>query len=294
MSPFVTLPSEKERDEIAQDAVRLLRQRTRHCKQTNMLKCNICAVCDELITVSNPCRMIALNTFESVLEKCKAEKCNLDAVYEKTNIAAHCTVVSCKRLERFALSPHTHVDEEGGRSNVLTCKECYDSLTENQRKKIVSPKKAMWRNLLVGGAPDELTCLTPIELSLVSANRIHTHAFVMHANVHDGICGYHSMFENRNEKTMGDIQCLLDAGLRGEILCVVCGPFDKIQFENIEQHFKVRPEKVITAFEWLKTNNHCYEKARMPNESEIIQPQIRKHNSLQVIFAALFLLPFDF
>lgn len=282
MPHTVTLPTNEEIQALSKEACSDLRQRVRYCEQTRTVKCNICAVCDELVTIENPSRKIATEEFVELLEKCKAEKCHLHEVYTLSRISEYYTVRSCNELAKFVLSPYAFVSQNEDGSEVLVCKDCFDWFSKNERKKDPSPPKAIWNNLLVGEPPVELTTLTPVEMALVSMNRITTHAFVMHANTHDGIFGYHSMFENRAEKTMADIKYLLEAGLEGEILCVLCGPFDEVQFDRTMKYFKIRTEKVLAGFEWLKQNNHFYKDIRIPDESEIVQPHIVRHKSLYV------------
>ena len=100
---------------------------------------------------------------------------------------------------------------------------------------------------LVGEPPPELTCLRPAELALVAANRILTHAFVLHSNTHDGIYGWHSLFENKVDTNVSNTQYLLESGLKGEIVCVLVGPFESSQYDATARHFSVRPEVLFKA-----------------------------------------------
>ena len=109
---------------------------------------------------------------------------------------------------------------------------------------------------------------------MVTPNRINSHAAVLFANAHQGVHGWHAMYENNVENNLGNINQLVAAGLKGKIVVVLCGPFTSTQRALVKRKYNVNAEKVIRAFEWLKQNNHYYEDLNIPEDSSLMQPLI--------------------
>jgi len=127
----------------------------------------------------------------------------------------------------------------------------------------------------VGNTPPILQELNDIEVAILSPNRIMTQAIVLRAS-HQGIHGWHSLFENDVGRNLGTLNALINAGLEREIICVLCGAFTKFQFDKVKKTYQIRPDKILSAFRWLKENNHYYADMEMPNISAIRQPIILK------------------
>ena len=72
---------------------------------------------------------------------------------------------------------------------------------------------------------------------------------------------------------------LTDAGTKGLILVVLCGPFTTTQKALTLKKTAVDPEKVVKAWHWLKANNFRYIEDRIPNINDIPLPYIVQENT---------------
>ena len=120
---------------------------------------------------------------------------------------------------------------------------------------ILPPKQAIANGFLIGNAPDELSCLNEVELSLISRVRIHCQSWIFFGGCHQHIKGWHTFFRNRNSENVGNLINLVDNGMTGMILVVLCGPFTSTQTALAMQKTAVDPEKVVNAWHWLKHHN---------------------------------------
>ena len=271
----LSIPSQATIDKICKDAAAAMANRMHADRESKKLIPKICAVCDELVTVGNPCRLIEINKFREFCQKGKAEKSLVTFYYNQTVVDQY--TAKDERLKEYVLSPATLVTKNAvNRDSVLLCSACANTFEANKPKSKTynTPPKSIWHGLLVGDPPECLTMLRPPELAIVSANRVITHAITMYANHHDGIHGWHSMFENKADKNVKDVNGLLNLGFKGEIVCVLCGPFTTTQDALTRTQMTIRPEKVIEAFKWLFENNYYYknnDKFVMPNENDIPQ-----------------------
>ena len=125
---------------------------------------------------------------------------------------------------------------------------------------------------------DCLKDLNTAELALVSPNRILTNAIVLFCDHHEGIYGWHSMFENDVQTNVSNVQYLIDAGLQGSFYCVLCGPWTNVHIEKVRTTYSVRPEKVITAFRWLKDNNIHFKDFVIPSPDMLPSPRVIQHS----------------
>jgi hypothetical protein len=71
---------------------------------------------------------------------------------------------------------------------------------------------------------------------------------------------------------------LVDGGMQGIILVVLCGPFTSTQNALVRQKTAVNPQKVIAAWCWLKENNFRYREAEIPNIDDIPTPIYQEEN----------------
>lgn len=270
-SKMVTLPNEDQVKSICQTASSALADRMFLDQTSKTLLPKICATCDVMITIDNPSVFVDIRKLVRWLNKARASREHVQKAYENPSIVSSYKV-NDRELIQFVLSPSTYVQKgRHGKKSVLLCRRCESTMESKfkDRKKYISPECSIWNYNLVGEPPECLKVLRPAEVALISPNHIFTHAIVLRANRHDGIYGWHSMFENRVDKNIGTIQYLIDSGLKGEIICVFCGPFDKTQYDAARSKYSIRPCKVIEAFEWLKANNHFFRDIAVPDVSSI-------------------------
>lgn len=270
---------------ITQHASLALSDRMYFCTTDSILKPKICCVCDAMHTVDNTCIRVELCRFIDLCEKSKASKDEISWFYPDELLVQYSS--SDSRLSNFVLSPSTNVmKSEDGSEGVLVCQGCmltFDSNNPRRKKTFVSPPKALWNGFLIGEPPQVIKDLRTAELALVSPNRILTHAITLHCDHHDGIYGWHSMYENRVGQNISDLSYLVESGMSGEIVCVLCGPFTKTQHALARKQMHVRPDAVIAAFTWLKANNHYFRddpNFEIPDETSVKQPIIITDESL--------------
>jgi hypothetical protein len=127
---------------------------------------------------------------------------------------------------------------------------------------------------LIGYAPIELSELTITKLSLVSRSFLHCQTWVFYAGCHQQIKGWHTFFKGRPSENVADLSRLVQAGLKGSMLVVLCGPFTKAQIALTRSKMMVSPEKVIRAYKWLIENNVLYQNDIIPNIDDIPIPII--------------------
>ena len=268
---MISLPSNSNARLIAQQASKSMADRMFRDESTGKLQPRICATCDEMVTILNPSVLVPIKKLIKRLHKAKAHHHHVRRAYENPAVVDSYKA-SHPSLSPFVLSPATHVRRlANGSECVLMCRTCKDEMESKctSRKKHVSPERAIWNYNLVGELPECLKILRPAEVAIISPNHIYTHAIVLRSDRHDGIYGWHSMFENRVDVNIGNTQYLIDAGLEGEIVCVFCGPFDKAQVDAARTQYSIRPQKVIEAFDWLKKNNHYFRDFEIPDASRI-------------------------
>ena len=280
----LSLPKPETIAELSRAAAITLSKRVYFNEKTDTFQRKVCAVCDRIATVDNPFVFKNLLRFKHLLNKSGATKANLLQYYHGSKIFDSYGIPEAG-LDDYVLSPAAKVFTKScGSQGVLLCNECNreweTQARKRSKKKLDGPRKALWKGLLVGEIPPELEVLNRAEAQLVSANRVHTHAVVLQANAHEGIFGWHSLFENRVDLNVATVQYLLEAGMKGEIVCVLCGPFTKTQEARTRDIYGVRPDKVIAALNWLKNNNHYYKDIKIPSVDEIPQPAFIKHSSL--------------
>ena len=275
--------------EIASKASESLQNRLYYSPTKKDYAVQTCFACDRFGTVDNPCSLRTIDSAVSLLKRAKAERSSLQRhTQNDALLSCHESDIPC--FNSCLVSPRANpVRDANGRDCAFECLECKQEWQAQgaetlSRRKIDGPSRAMWKAFVAGDPPACLLELNKAEIQLVSPNRVHAHGVVLNANAHEGIYGWHSMFENRVDLNVATVQCLLDAGMNGEFVCVSCGPFTRSQEVHARNTFCIRPHKVIAAFEWLKANNHCFADIEVPRAADLPKPRFLMHDSLQVTF----------
>lgn len=261
----------------------------------NEITQQVCAVCDCFITIDNPSKWIPIFELSSYCRRSGAEIAQLikyfpeKLVFEYKNehpIMANFAISTKVEMRNVTSSLFAESEEE----EALVCTLChetwekdilnYGGKASSRKRKIPCPPRAIWNGNMIGQAPDCLKELTIAELAIVSPNRVISHGVVLYADQHRGVYGWHAMYENDVSANIGNIQQLVEAGLSGEIVCVLCGPFTRAQQAVVRTQFAVRSEKIIAAFEWLKANNHFFSRFEMPSLESMKMPVILYNDNL--------------
>ena len=269
-SPLI--PNQTVLEGITDTAMEAIRSRTFLSETDHQLRARICATCDGISTIENPCKLLGITAMIILLKKSQAEKSNTWDGYPAILVDQY--TAKDLRLQDYILSPSTTIIKTHGREDsVAICRNCHKEFRSNKPrcriKHFRSPVKAIWNGLLIGNPPECMACLRPVEIALISPNRVITHAITLQANHHDGIYGWHSMFENRVDLNLGHVNYLVNSGLSGEIVVALCGPFTSTQKAMAKEKVGVRADKVIAAFEWLKINNPYFKDLEIPDPSQI-------------------------
>ena len=247
----------------------------------------ICTICDTMATVDNPTDPFCVDDLANVCEQAKASKTDVLEAYNtsesvpKDSIVLMLSTYTCDHplLKDYVLSPAAHVSRTNIGDCVDICKQCSKEIQKEKlsnSKSKYGPPNALWNGNATGESPPQLKELNIAELAIVSPNRLNSHAAVLYADQHQGVYGWHSMYENNVGNNIGNIQQLIDAGLQGEIVVVLCGPWDETQKSLAKKKYSVRPQKVIQAFEWLKEHNHYYKDIEIPEIDKLPLPIIIK------------------
>jgi hypothetical protein len=88
------------------------------------------------------------------------------------------------------------------------------------------------------------------------------------------IRGWHTLFKNKPAEQVSNINLLSEAGLKGQIVVVLCGPFTTTQKALALRKTAVRPDKVVSAFRWLQANNFHYKDVVIPDPDDLPMPFI--------------------
>ena len=127
---------------------------------------------------------------------------------------------------------------------------------------------------MIGHAPDLLSDLNPVELSLITKTSIHCQSFIFFAGSHQSIKGWHTFFKGRSGENVGNISLMTESGWKGKMLVVLCGPFTSAQKVLTLARMHVRPDVIIQAWIWLKNNNYRYRMIEIPHVDSIPLPHI--------------------
>jgi hypothetical protein len=234
----------------------------------------ICCVCDTITRVEVAMEWIAVDSLRRHCQNTKMMKTLLTNVYPPALIAQY-TVPNVPSLEDFVLSPASVHDRT--QDTIAICELCanhFKSQDDVRRDRRIPPDEAIISAYLIGDAPTALTDLNEVELALLSTVRTSCQSWIYFAGCHQHIQGWHTFYENRPAANVANINNLADAGLKGQLLVVLCGPFTKTQVALARAQTLVNADKVIAAFEWLKQNNYHYRDIAIPRPEDLPIPRI--------------------
>jgi hypothetical protein len=235
---------------------------------SDSLRAVCCATCDSMPKKANDWSWVDVDKFKKYATNCRLQKSTVSSYYPSDLVDFYTS--THPELSDFILSPSSLIDTQ--KNTIAICEECLGHLEQHAKKNSQPPVHSIVNGNLVGSAPTVLKELSEVELSLISQVRITCHTFVFYGGVHRSIQGWHTLFKNRPSENIANISLVTEAGLRGQIVVVLCGPFTTTQKALALAKTTVRPEKVIRAFEWLKENNLFYKDIIIPEAEDLPKP----------------------
>ena len=272
------VPSMEEIDNITQSFVKDLESFSYLDERSNTFKPIVCCVCDAIPSESNWSCMVAVSKAAKFFSKCNMEIAKQSRLYPKQLLEQY-SISTEPRLSPFVLSPNSFISVN---NEVMMCHSCHDALTiacqQRKSREKFPPIQSIANGYIIGEAPLELECLNEVELSLISHVRTYCQSWTFFGGCHRHIKGWHTFFRNRPTSNIGNLMQLVDGGMQGIILVVLCGPFTSTQNALVRQKTAVNPHKVIAAWLWLKANNFRYHEVKIPNIHDIPTPVYLNEN----------------
>lgn len=235
----------------------------------------ICCVCDTIAHVDIAMKWMDVSVLQKHCIESTMTQAILKDVYPAALIAQY-TVPHVPALQTFVLSPKSVYNVT--KDCIAICELCEkhfkvqgDLQSCNRRR---PPDEAIISAYLIGDAPSILTDLNEVEMAILSTVRTNCQSWIYFAGCHQHIQGWHTFYENRPASNVATIATLADAGLKGQLLVVLCGPFTHTQKALTFAQTLVNATKVIAAFEWLKVNNYHYHNIDIPRVEDLPIPQI--------------------
>jgi hypothetical protein len=269
---MLPIPSAEDTKRIAKAFLSDLESFTINDDVTKKLIPIICSVCDSMPTKPEWSRAIDINKFIKLCERGKLRK--TDSVEPYSEELRNQYTAKDKRLKDYVLSPETYVN---ALDEVIACKQCLSELERNSKTKKrdrQAPAESIICGYMIGDAPEVLTCLNPVELSLITKTVTQCQSWIFFGGSHQSIKGWHTFFKGRPGENVGNLTLMTESGWKGKMLVVMCGPFTNEQYLKTKERTSVDPQKVINAFTWLKQNNFRYRDIEIPNPNDIPQPYI--------------------
>lgn len=256
-------------------------------KDTNTYEKKVCAICDNFVTIDNPESTISAAKLAKYCERSGAKVSDALEFFPEPLVSTYKNVHPL--LSNYVLSPLLKLKKlSTSEELVIICHLCNTAYNihitkyggETSKKNIPCPPRAIWNGNFVGEIPDVLLSLTLAEAALISPNRILSHGMVVYADQHRGVYGWHALYENNVESNLGNIDQLIRAGLKGEMVCVLCGPFTRAQQTVLRNQLVVRHEYMVRAFEWLKKYNHFFRNFCIPEPDSFKAPVLLYNDDL--------------
>ena len=231
----------------------------------------ICCVCDTMAHVDISMEWMDVDCLKKHCLKSKMTKVSLADVYPTALINEY-TAPHLPRLRPFVLSPKSVHDTTN--DCIAICTPCAHHMRIQVDMNAIRtpPNEAIISAYLIGSTPKILTDLNEVEMALVCTVSTYCQSWAYYAGCHKHIQGYHTFYENCPSSNVATISNLSDAGMQGQLLVVLCGPFTKTQAALARAQTIVNKDKVIAAFEWLKVNNYHYHDMVVPRAEDLPVP----------------------
>ena len=164
---LLKIPTDTQVKELTKDFLDNLQSFTVTDKLTNEIKPVICCVCDSMPTESQWSTYVHVHDFKRYCERAKLHEDYSYTEYSKMLQMQY--TANDERLKDFILLPETYVNDQ---DKVLVCKNCLSCLIKNSKitkeeRRSPPPGSIIW-GYMIGDAPDVLTSLNSVELSLIT------------------------------------------------------------------------------------------------------------------------------
>ena len=274
MSGFRAATTE-EKEKIIESFMKDLGTFTTHITGCNDALAVCCAVCDSMPKKANDWSWVDVDQFKDYANKCCLQKKHVAPHYKNDNLVQYYTA-SDPDLSQYVLSPSSLIDSH--KKTIVVCNQCLDHFKKHTKRMSQPPLESIANGYLIGSAPSVLKELSDAELAIVSQVRISCHSFVFFAGAHHAVQGWHTLFKNKAARHVGNIAQAADAGMTGDLIVVLCGPFTTTQRALALKKTQVRADKVIAAFEWLQENNFHYKDVVIPAAEDLPAPILIEEN----------------
>ena len=268
----LAIPSKEDIKRIAKAFVLDLESFSVTDEVSKGLKPVICSNCDSIPLKSQSSTFIPIDAFVKLCHYAKLRKDDSSKIYSQELKNQY--TAKDPRLIDFILSPETHVS---ALNEVLLCKECLFELRSNSKKKPTRrrpPAESIIQGYMIGDAPNVISNLNPIELSLITKTVTQCQSWIFFVGSHQSIKGWHTFFKGRPAANVGNLRLMTESGWKGNILVVWCGPFTTEQAMVTKAKTSVDPQKVIAGWLWLKSNNYRYKDVTIPHVDDIPMPYL--------------------
>ena len=162
----LSIPTSEDINRIAKAFILDLESFTVTDEGSKQIRPFICSICDSVPITYEWSTLINIDEFINLCREAKLRKADSLNIYSeelKNQYTAKDT-----RLKDFVLSPETFVSTL---NEVLLCKECLNELRTNSTRKNYRrhpPAQSIIQGYMIGDAPDVLSKLNPVELSLIT------------------------------------------------------------------------------------------------------------------------------
>ena len=186
----------------------------------------VCLCCDRMLYVNGVCWLHRdrLKLIKNLFKPVQEVRSEVEMCYKYVGDGYE------SYMAKLVLSPRGCFDKS--RKSFAVCAECYNScsLTVPSR-----PYFALSNNWMVGDPPEELNCLSDMELAIVARSRISGHIFSFYGGQHKCLSGLHSLYDVNAAHLMGSVERMEQLGFPAVIACVLNGPFTKQQKNKVKQ-----------------------------------------------------------
>ena len=219
--------------------------------------------------------------------------------YRPTCLSPRCAEM--RFLGKLYLSPRSYKRKPSNKPGFgccIACRRNIKGLSNQKSLPLKPPERAIANGLMIGPVPQELQCLSHVEIAMISIARVDKHVFSYEGGAHQQMKGWHSMYANDIEAVSRTVnwaadhlsddsndsldgnenrpvedydsddsseneQEIFEANNNGRkrfgAICVILsGPFTHEQLSIARERTKVDFDRVKKALRWLKNNNVQY------------------------------------
>lgn len=245
-----------------------------YCDKDGRLHAAICSVCDSIARDDDWGEWVDIESFRQKCIACNLEEHHLREFYNKSLLQDY--KAGHPRLQSFVLSWRSCINKDD--DTILVCKECWSYMkameTKTRKRRNQMPMEAIANGYLIGKSPDVLSQLSYAEMALVAPVLAQSNSWVFFGGCHKQIKGWHTLYQNRAGLNVAHVSNLQEAGMHGNMMVVMCGPFTPKQKQLTREKVQVRPQLVVDAARWLKENNYHYSDIEIPHIDSIPLPMI--------------------